>query len=658
MAYLEFREGFNAGMVFYINDDTSIGRSPENDLCLPDSHASRKHAKLHVEGRAVQLIDLQSGNGTYVNDVRLTPGVPHLLREGDIIRICATELLFHDPASGVGTKKSSTVLAAVMTSEGQDNTAIGATIDASQSMIDLPRIEEQTPDRMLQTLTRLQAMVKVSNALASVTGQVPLLEKIMHSIFDIFPNADRAFVMLPEEGTGTMAPFLGRNRHTIVGKPEEFSISSTIVNMIVEKRQSILSSDAQADKRFGGADSVVNLRIRSMMAAPLISQEEILGILHVDTMTNTRAFTRDDLEMLTGIAAQAGVLLKNAELYERVQEETERRAILSRYTSPDIVQRILEGQITLDMSPRTAHGTVMFSDIIGFTPMSEHMSPVDVIACLNRYYRLTTHIVTEHNGTLHKFGGDMVMAFWNVMFEDVHHERNAVRTGLSLQTAIWQYDLGLLQDGQPPIYMSVGCNTGEFAAGDVGGRNFVEYTVIGDHVNTAQRIESVAGRWQVLVSASTFEAIRGAAVAVQLPPVTLRGRSTADTLYSIRGIADPDGGLELCLPVVVLLAGGAQAGKGILVRADGEGKGLRLVLLTGVELQKNQSLALQYEAQELPPRMKIGARIVSVTPQHDGHATFWRCTLDNVCGGDDALEVLSPESVTVTPNTWEQMRRG
>lgn len=658
MAYLEFREGFNAGMVFYINDDTTIGRSPENDLCLPDSHASRKHAMLRLDGRNVQIVDLQSGNGTYINDVRLSPEQPHLLKEGDIIRICATELVFHDPASGVGTKKSSTVLAAVMTPDDHDNTAIGATIDASQSMIDLPAIGEQSPQRIMQTLARLQAMVKVSNALASVTGQVPLLEKIMHSIFDIFPNADRAFVMLPDTESGDMAPFLGRNRHTIIGKPEEFSISSTIVNMIVQKRQSILSSDAQTDKRFGGADSVVNLRIRSMMAAPLTSQDEILGILHVDTMTNTRAFTRDDLEMLTGIAAQAGVHLKNAELYEQVQEETERRTILSRYTSPDIVQRILEGKITLDMSPRTAHGTVMFSDIIGFTPMSEHMPPVDVIACLNRYYRLTTRIVAEHNGTLHKFGGDMVMAFWNVMFEDVHHERNAVRTGLNLQTAIWQYDLGLLQQGHEPIHMSVGLNTGSFAAGDVGGQNFVEYTVIGDHVNTAQRIESVAGRWQVFVSASTYGAIREEVVGVELPPVTLRGRSTTDTLYSIRGIADPHGGQELCLPVSILLAGGTQAGQGILVHAEGQGKTLRVRLLTGVALQKNQTLALQFQAQEIPPHLKIGAHIASVSAGHDGHTEFWACTLDNICGNPEALLFFTPGATITCPHSWEQMRRG
>ena len=299
-------------------------------------------------------------------------------------------------------------------------------------------------------------MVKISNVLGTVTESEALLEKIMSSIFDIFPQADRSFIMLNREDDGKLKPVAGHRRDQGLLADEDFEVSQTILNRVVENKQSILSTNALQDDRFAGGQSIADFSIRSLMYVPFVHKDEILGVITVDTTSADRAFNKDDLEMLTGISAQAAVSLKNVELYKEIQQETQSRTQLSRYLSPDIVEGILAGTIPLRLGGEEKYGTVLFCDIIGFTSMSESMSAVDVINKLNRYFLLVTDVVTRNSGTLHKFEGDMVMAFWNVMFGDENAECNAVRTGIEMQLAVWQFGLELEAEDIPSNDIGLG----------------------------------------------------------------------------------------------------------------------------------------------------------------------------------------------------------
>ena len=122
--------------------------------------------------------------------------------------------------------------------------------------------------------------------------------------------------------------------------------------------------------------SVVDLSIRSMMCTPLLINDAILGLVQVDTCTTPRGFTAEDLQVLTGISAQAAIAVKNLQLYEAIEAETARRISLQRYFSPGLVDMLMSGEVTATLGGDAYQGTILLADIIGFTAMSEKMPPL------------------------------------------------------------------------------------------------------------------------------------------------------------------------------------------------------------------------------------------------------------------------------------------
>ncbi|MCP4626459.1 MAG: GAF domain-containing protein [bacterium] len=547
-------------------------------------------------------------------------------------------------------------LSVIMKREETSSVSNQAVIDASVYMLEVDK--DASEDDLVGAVKRFQAMVKISNVLGTVTDSEALLEKIMSSIFDIFPQADRSFIMLYRADDGKLKPVAGHRRDQGLLGDEEFEVSQTILNRVAENKQSILSTNALQDDRFAGGQSIADFSIRSLMYVPFVHKDEILGVITVDTTSADRAFNKDDLEMLTGIAAQAAVSLKNVELYKEIQQETQSRTQLSRYLSPDIVEGILAGTIPLRLGVEEKYGTVLFCDIIGFTAMSESMSAVDVINKLNRYFLLVTDVVTRNSGTLHKFEGDMVMAFWNVMFGDENAECNAVRTGIEMQLAVWQFGLELEAEGQTPIHLGVGCNTGAFAGGNIGGNDKMEYTVIGDNINLGKRIESQSGRWQVFVSESTYLPLREKSIAVGLPPTMVKGKAEPVEMYSIRGLQISDADLLLCIPVSIRDREDKFIQRGILAGGRETKDSLAVMLLTSCKVEKGDELVMRFNIPEIDAIHQLTGQVVSVNEKsNNGTHVFSNCIVSNITTDQDTENFLKPGYCAESDKSWEDMKR-
>jgi adenylate cyclase len=530
---------------------------------------------------------------------------------------------------------------------------VSATMDASCNFLEGKAEEKDSTQELLAALKRLQAMVRVSNNLSAITKPEMLLEKIMGSIFDIFPHADRAFIMLRDPESEEMVPKLGRSRGSKTGQ-DEFPVSRTIINTVVEKKQSILSSDALKDGRFGAQMSVMSLSIRSLMCAPFMYKDELLGIISVDNMSGLHSFVQEDLAMLTSIAGQAAIAIKNADLFSVIDKETEVRTKLSRYLSKDIVEGVIDGTIPLHMGGEKKYGTVFFCDIVGFTAMAESLSAVEVVGKLNRYFAITTEIITRNRGTLHKFGGDMIMAFWNVLFADEHAQENAIRASVEMQQAVWQFDCECNASGQPPVHIGIGCNTGEFAGGNVGGEDRMEYTVIGDNVNLAQRIESLASRWQVFVAEQTYKPAVSGCSAIKLPRAQVKGKATAIQIYSIRGIRNADGSMLLNIPVTVIGDKETKAGTGMLFECRTVNNGINLMLSTSVSVKKGANIVMEFNIPELSEMIRMNSEVLAVEPCN-GLAAY-NVALGN-CSSKEALSFFKPGFCMESKKTWDEMKR-
>jgi adenylate cyclase len=661
MAYVEIITGKNKGAVIRLSGETIIGREFEKGICLQEPNVSRKHASIRLKDRYFELVDLGSANGTSVNGTKLHRFVPQPLYEGDVITIGSNRLAFHSEGQDLSSfKKNAAEGAAVglsmtLTSDKRPFT-VSATIDASRGMLEIAREEKTAGNKtLLDAVRRLQTMVKVSNDLSALTKPEGLLEKIMESIFDIFPHASRAFILLADKTSGEMVPRLGRSRSAAPGVSEDFAISRTIIKTVVEKKQSILSSDAQSDDRFSVRESIVKFSIRSLMCAPFICRDELLGIISVDTMLSSHTFNAEDLAMLTSIAGQVAIAIKNADLFAAIEKESRLRSTLSRYLPRDVVEGVIDCTIPLHLGGEKKHGTVFFCDIVGFSAMAEKMSALEVVEKLNRYFSITTHIIARNGGTLHKFGGDMIMAFWNVMLPDHNAQLHALRASVEMQIALWKFNGELIKEGQSPIFIGIGCNTGEFAGGNVGGEERMEYTVIGDNVNLAQRVESLAGRWQIFAAESTWQPAAGACSAIRLPVAQVKGRCAGIQIYSIRGVTGEAGNMLLTIPVSIVNCNGTMV-KAMLVEFIGADGAVRCEVPGGTAHPGDEPVILEFDLPELSQHIRLNAREKPVGAAQKNGTASSSVILENL-SGDDAFAFFKPGSCMESGKSWDAMRR-
>jgi adenylate cyclase len=190
----------------------------------------------------------------------------------------------------------------------------------------------------------------------------------------------------------------------------------------------------------------------------------------------------------------------------------------------EVVDEILKNPDTLILSGERRDVTVLFCDIRGFTPTAESIPPEDVVDLLNSFYDLMIEATFKYDGTLDKFLGDGVMAIFGAPLFRQDHAVMAARAALAMQVGVRQLSAERVALGKPPLSVGIGLNAGEAIAGTVGTSERMEYTVIGDSVNLASRLESIAGPGQVLVSATTYARLNGAVRGRPLGRFTVKGK--------------------------------------------------------------------------------------------------------------------------------------
>ncbi|HZW29263.1 MAG TPA: SpoIIE family protein phosphatase [Isosphaeraceae bacterium] len=294
---LQVISGPLSGRLFTLDREvTVIGRNPECDLVLQPKSVSRKHAAIQRRNGGFLLKDIGSTRGTFVNGQRVTQ--PVVLQDGHTIQIGEVLLSFSSRVVQIsdGDDEQSTVYAAI------------DVVGSSGSHLPLVRPE-----------AKLRALQMISQELGGSLVLNELLERIFNSLFEIFPRAERGFVLVKEPGSEDLVPEVIRSRSGPLG---ELSISKTVLNRVLEQGQAILSKDLP--KEFPDSESVSDSRIRSLMCAPLLDQErKPVGIIQIDTRDGRGRFEQDDLDLLVAVASQIGIAVQNARLHHALLRQRE-----------------------------------------------------------------------------------------------------------------------------------------------------------------------------------------------------------------------------------------------------------------------------------------------------------------------------------------------
>jgi adenylate cyclase len=264
-------------------------------------------------------------------------------------------------------------------------------------------------------------------------------------------------------------------------------------------------------------------------------EDKVLGLIYVDTPVKVKAYEDFDLDLLSALSGYAALGIQQAQLRAVIEEERQAKARLERYHSPSVVSRILDAGAVgeaMTLQVREVTGSILFSDLVGFTTLTEDMPPSEVARMLNTYFTRMTDVIFAHEGTLDKFMGDAIMAIFGAPILSEDHARRAVLCALEMRHAL--KELNEENADSPPLRFRIGINTGPVVAGDIGSPRRMEYTVLGTTVNVASRLESeVAEPGQIIVGEETYQAIRDSFECEKVGKVKVKGLTQPLTVYSV-----------------------------------------------------------------------------------------------------------------------------
>jgi adenylate cyclase len=516
-----------------LSTQLSVGRTEGNDLILNHPSVSRKHARFEARSEAWWIVDLKSTNGVKVNGNLVTEAQ---VGAGDKIHIGSVQIevkavpSVEFSAESMFDNPSGTVIRRIsdFNSEFGLDLNEAASAGALRAGSDPGLAPEVTREKIFQVL------VQVAKAMLQSDDLNSLLETVMDMIFKYLP-VERGLIILFDDD-GNPVPKLTKFLEEVEG--QDIPISRTILKMVAEQQVSLMTSNALEDARLLGGKSIAIHGIRSAMCVPLWNRNHVIGAVQVDSRIHVGRFTEEDLDLLTALANFAAVAIERAQLSEKIEQERKIRSKMERYHSPAVIDEIVKGviNVTDETEIRHAEVSILFADISGFTTVSETKTPEEVAEFLSHFFSFAVESIFAYGGTLDKFIGDAVMAFFGAPIPQEDHADRAILAGLMMQKLVTDWNAERETAGLPQVRIRIGINSGPAVVGNVGTEKRVDYTVLGSAVNIASRLESgVAKPGQLVISSNTLERVVGSFDTEALGEFALKGLQQKLPVYAVHG---------------------------------------------------------------------------------------------------------------------------
>lgn len=509
------------------NEEIRLGRGSDNDVVLPDFSVSRRHAALRREPGGWFVYDLKSTNGVQVNGVtvrkaplraadRLKIGIFEFLVEGELthppqsptspLRAVGEPQAFAPPPGAAAGPGISSATIVRKLSDFSADYGLEQVLTPERRREDKRKALDQAySNTIFGILTRLARLLIKANSVDEV------LEQVLAIAFEALA-VDRGFILLRDDKTGELVCEVSRVGEKVEYRPAEVPVSKTMLEQVIGERVALLTYDAQSDQRLATGESIRIHHIRSAMCAPLWSSDNIIGVMQVDSPFHAGTFNEGDLDLFTALANYAAVAVERIRYAERVEHERQMRSRLERYHSPAVIEAVMSrGQGETAVHRMTsARVTVLFADVVGFTPLAENLPPEEIASALEGFFTHSVEAIFREGGTLDKFIGDCVMAFFGAPMPQNDHAARAVRAAIAIQRDIKSWNESRAQRGAAPLLSRIALNSGPVVVGDVGSNRRVDYTVLGNTVNVAARLEQAAtAPGEIVIGGATLAELAG-----------------------------------------------------------------------------------------------------------------------------------------------------
>jgi class 3 adenylate cyclase len=321
-----------------------------------------------------------------------------------------------------------------------------------------------------------------------------------------------------------------------IGYPTFLPVGEGAPGQAMVQRSPVISDDTQADhhhEKQGGHGG------GSLLCVPVMHNKKAIGVLILQPR-RTKGFEQNQVRFFDLVADQIATAVILFRLYRQMLKEEKQRFLLSRFFSKTVTEKIFGSGDNLRLGGERKTVTILFADLRGFTSMSEGLDQEKVVDILNAYFSRMTPIIFKHHGTLDKLMGDGILAFFGAPLSHGDDSIRAVQTAIEMLIALEALNLEKHQDHWPPLKISIGINSGEVVAGYIGSEEHLNYTVIGDAVNVAQRLESIAGSNEILITKTVREEIKdriserqGLKALIPLPAQKVKGKEKAIEVYRV-----------------------------------------------------------------------------------------------------------------------------
>lgn len=489
-----------------VNQDKFIlGRLPDCDLYLPYIGISRHQARIFKTPECEWFIeDMGSKNGTLLNGEFLTE--PHLLTQDDLIGIGTISLRVFIVNGHTVTQNRTDI-------QSEEITIIRNVQYLQQQWIPSERQGEATISQEL-AIVRLKDLLEIAKKLNSAESIEAIFKAAQTVVFRYIKSIERLALLIDVSGAGKLSLFNAAGRDIADGqslKDNPSWISRTICYKVFAEKIALQTSDAQRDERFNNEQSIIDKGIHNVMAVPLWDENNVVGVLYADSykkFNDSFYESEEDISFFSTLANLVAASVQRWLLTRKLRTEEISRQRLQRYLSPAVVQQTMMAG-TLEngrLAPQESEISILFADIVGFTELSERLTPAQIAELLNSFFEEMLQEIFAANGTLDKFIGDCIMAFFGAPEPQEDHAERALNVAKAMLERL--ENLNNHQVLSEPLQLRIAINSGKAVVGDVGSSQRVDYTVLGTTINLASRIQSVCLPGRCVISENTYNLLR------------------------------------------------------------------------------------------------------------------------------------------------------
>jgi adenylate cyclase len=481
-----------------------IGRLPDCHLYLPYLGVSRQQARLFKTVENTWFIeDLGSKNGTFINGEALS--FPQTLSHGDLIQV-------GDVYLRVLVDYSQT-FDSDLNNRGEGVTIVRNAKDLQQQWIQAENQGEKSNSQEI-AIVRLKDLLEIAKILNSAESIEAIFREAQAVAFRYLKSIDRLALLIDVNASRKLELIDAAARDVSSSQGlliDPYWISRSICQKVFSEQVALQTSDAQKDERFDNEPSIIYKNIHGVMAVPIWDENKVIGVLYADgniSVDDSPDLREEDISFFSTLANLLASSVQRWLLTRKLRNEEVIRQRLERYLSPAVVQHMMKtgslenGRLT----PKESEISILFADIVGFTALSERMNPSEIAELLNSFFEEMLQEVFAGGGTLDKFIGDCIMAFFGAPEPQPDHAERALSVAKAMLDRL--ENLNANQVLSEPLQLRIAVNSGKAVVGDVGSSQRVDYTVLGGTINLASRIQAVCAPGQCVVSETTFNLLR------------------------------------------------------------------------------------------------------------------------------------------------------